>query len=146
MTKKNEPVDVFKNINLCAGDKEQCWEWKGIPNAKDGRPYITIEGTRRPAYVIVLELHTGEHAGGRYALHSCDNRICCNPHHLSWGDHQNNMDDMKERDRHGLPRTVIRAIRKLLEGTNTHQEIADLYGISRETVTAINNGRGKDIN
>ena len=125
------------------GDKDACWEWKGKPNPKDGRPYITIEGARRPAYVIVLELHTGEHAGGRYALHSCANRICCNPHHLNWGNHQDNMDDMKERDRHGLPRTVIRAIHKLLEGTATHQEIADLYGVSRETITGINNGRGK---
>ena len=143
MAKKNEPVDVFKNIDLCNGDKEQCWPWKGKPNAKDGRPYITIEGARRPAYVIVLELYTGEHANKRYAIHSCDNRICCNPHHLSWGTHQDNMDDMKERDRHGLPRTVVRAIHRLLEGTNTHQEIADLYGVSRETITGINNGRGK---
>ena len=143
---KNIPTDVFKTMDMHDGDINACWEWKGKPNAKDGRPYITIEGARRPAYVIVLELHTGEHAGGRYALHSCDNRICCNPHHLSWGTHQDNMDDMKERDRHGLPRTVIRAIHKLLEGTATHQEIADLYGVSRETITGINNGRGKSSN
>jgi hypothetical protein len=144
MPKKNIPTDVFININMHDGDIEVCWEWKGKPNAKDGRPYITIEGARRPAYVIVLELYTGEHADGRYAIHSCDNCICCNPHHLNWGTHQDNMDDMKERDRHGLPRTVVRAIHKLLDsGKDTHQTIADLYGVSRETITGINNGRGK---
>ena len=82
---------------------------------------------------------------GRYILHSCDNSICCNPHHLSWGSHQDNMDDMKQRDRHGLPKTVVRAIKTLLDGDKTHQEIATLYGVSRESITAINNGRGKSI-
>jgi DNA-binding XRE family transcriptional regulator len=51
------------------------------------------------------------------------------------------MNDMKERDRHGLPKTVIRAIRKLIKVGRTHNEIAKLYGVSRETITAIHNRR-----
>jgi len=119
------------------GDSSTCWEWKGKVNAKDGRPYFTIEGQRRPAYVLVLEQVLGEAAGKRMALHNCDNPICCNPSHLSWGDHQRNMDDMKERERHGLPKTVVRSISKLLSDGKTQRSIADLYGISREAVSAI---------
>ena len=48
---------------------------------------------------------------------------------------------MKERDRHGLPKIVVRAILKLLSENKTHKEIAELYGVSRETITAINTGR-----
>tara|TARA_B100000131_G_C18107643_1_gene608493 strand:- start:1866 stop:2354 length:489 start_codon:yes stop_codon:yes gene_type:complete len=144
--KMSNATDVFKHIDMKDGDKDQCWTWKGKLNAKDGRPYITIEGTRRAAYRVVLELHTGERHGGRQALHSCDNRICCNPHHLRWGSHQDNMDDMKERDRHGLPKTVVRAITKLRNEGKTQKEVAELYGIARETISAIETGRShKDL-
>ena len=143
MGKSNVPTDVFKNVDMATPD--ECWPWKGKVNAKDQRPYLTIAGVRRAAYVIVYELYSGEQALGRYILHSCDNSICCNPHHLSWGSHQDNMDDMKKRDRHGLPKTVVRAITNLLGESKTHQEIATLYGVSREIITAINNGRGKSI-
>ena len=143
MGKSNVPTDVFKNVDMATPD--ECWPWKGKVNAKDQRPYLTISGVRRAAYVIVYELYSGERAENRYILHSCDNSICCNPHHLSWGSHQDNMDDMKQRDRHGLPKTVVRAIKSLLGNDKTHQEIATLYGVSRETITAINNGRGKQV-
>jgi hypothetical protein len=135
------PHRVFKQINMHMGDTDVCWEWIGTLNKKDGRPYITIDKKRRPVYVIVLELYTGGQPDGRVARHSCDNPICCNPHHLSWGSNQDNSNDMIDRDRHGMPATVVRNIRKLLKNGKTHNEIAELYGCTRETVTAINNMR-----
>jgi hypothetical protein len=144
MTKANTPQDVFKHINMENGDANVCWEWKGKVNKKDGRPYYTVQGKRKPAYVYVLELHTGQpQQQDQVARHKCDNKICCNPHHLSWGTHQHNMDDMKERDRHGLPATVVRSVHNLLEQGRTQQSIADLYGISREAISAIATGRNK---
>ena len=137
----NRPVDVFKHIDMHGGNDNDCWEWKGRLNPKDGRPYFTVNGQRRPSYAIVLELYTGEEAKGRIARHNCDNPICCNPHHIVWGDHQDNMNDMKERERHGLPKIVIRSIRKLLAEGRTQSDIAKLYGVSRETVSSISTGR-----
>lgn len=139
----NTPLDIFLHIDMVGGDKEACWPWKRKLNVKDQRPYFTINGKRRPAYVIALELFTGEDADERMALHSCDNSSCCNPHHLSWGDQQKNMNDMKERDRHGMPKTVARAMMKLIDKGHSHKSIAELYGVSRETVTALNNGRSR---
>ena len=146
---KNVPTDVFKHINMHGGDKDVCWEWTGKVNKKDGRPYFTVDGKRKPSYNVVLELSSGETQEeatkrlGKKALscHSCDNKICNNPHHLSWGTHQDNMNDMVERERHGVPRTVVRSIQKLLKEGRSHSSIAELYGLSRETVTAINNKR-----
>jgi hypothetical protein len=144
MTKANIPADVFKHINMENGDADVCWEWEGKVNKKDGRPYYTVQGKRRPAYVYILELHTGQlQQQGQVARHKCDNKICCNPHHLSWGTHQHNMNDMKERDRHGLPATVVRAIHNLLNEGRTQQSIAILYGVSREAISAIATGRNK---
>lgn len=89
---------------------------------------------------IIYEMFYGEKLEQRMLVrHTCDNSWCCNPHHMEKGTHQQNMDDMVERDRHGLPHTVVRAIRKLGKEGHTHQEIADLYGVSRSTVTRIMN-------
>ena len=104
MPRSNIPADVFKNIDMMNGDTNVCWPYKKTVNAKDGRPYFTVKGKRRPAYTVALECYSGMlQTEGQVARHSCDNPICCNPHHLSWGTHQDNMDDMVERDRHGLP-------------------------------------------
>jgi len=139
-TRTNSPVDVFRYIDM--GYNDQCWEWRGKINEKDGRPYFTVAGKRRAAYIIVLELHTGQKAQkNKMAIHSCDNPICCNPFHLSWGTHQDNMNDMKDRERHGIPKTVLRAILKLRKEGRTQAEIAKLYGLARETISAIDTGR-----
>ena len=143
MPHKNKPTDVFKLINMHGGDKDVCWEWKGKLNVKDGRPYITINKRRRPAYAVVLESFRGQAQGDQMARHSCDNPICCNPYHLSWGSHQDNMDDMVERERHGRPRTVVRAILRLRAEGRTQKEVAELYGVSREAISAIDTGRRK---
>jgi len=147
MSRKNIPADVFKHFNMHGGDTSVCWEWTGKVNEKDGRPYFTVDGKRRTAYSIVLTLTKGESPiPNGMACHSCDNRICGNYTHLDWGSHQQNMDDMVERDRHGLSGTVVRSIRKLLEEGRTHSSIAELYGVSRETITALNNKRSPKYN
>lgn len=144
MSRKNKPTDVFRFIDMKGGNNVPCWPWEGKVNKKDGRPYFTVEGKRRPSYAIVLELATGVlQKKGKCALHSCDNLVCCNPDHLRWGSHQDNMDDMVKRERHGVPKIVVRAILKLREEGKTQQEIANLYGLSREAISAIDTGRRK---
>jgi predicted transcriptional regulator len=57
------------------------------------------------------------------------------------GDHNANMREMKQRERHGLPHHTVRAIRKLHEkGNITHSQIGELYGIARSTVSEILSG------
>lgn len=134
----NKPTDVFKYIDM-SGGKDVCWPFTGKVNNK-GRPYFTCGGKKHLVYRFVYELVHGEGAlDGFIARHTCDNEICCNPHHIVKGDHQQNMNDMKERERHGLPHHTIRAIRKLGETGVTHKSIADKFGVARSTVTEIVN-------
>lgn len=138
MSTTNKTIRIFESINLCNGDTEKCWEWTRSLNKSDGRPYFTVDGVKKPAYVWVLELVTGEQANGRSALHSCDNPTCCNPHHLRWGTHEENMADMVERERHGIPAIVRKAIVKLVcEEGRTQEDVAKLYGISQQSVSRI---------
>ena len=136
-----EAVKVFTKIDMCNGDTTKCWLWTGKVNKKDGRPYYNVHGSgKHPAGVVVLQLVTGEGSNGRMALHHCDNHLCCNPAHLYWGEHEDNMNDMKERERHGLPRIVVRAIRTLAEEGTKYSNIASRYGITESAVGQIVRG------
>lgn len=141
MGKANRPVDVFKKINMHNGDRVKCWEWQGAIDK--GRPYIVIKGKKYLAYRVVFDVMNEEVLQDNEVVrHSCDNSICCNPMHLKRGTQQENMNDMTERERHGLPHHSVKNIKRLLrEGKQTHREIANLYGTTRENITAINTGR-----
>jgi len=68
-----------------------CLEWQG---GKTGRGYGTIwldgihEATHRLAWVLANGRPIPE---GMYVLHSCDNKICCEPEHLRLGTQAENM-------------------------------------------------------
>lgn len=135
----NTRHDIFKRLtNL---DKpEECWEYTGYYNAHRRTPYYSYQGRKVIPYRLVWELFKGEPIPeGKMILHKCDNRKCCNPRHMSVGDHQENIDDMKERERHGLPHHTVRAIRKVAESGMPHSAIAKQYGTSRRNITAIVN-------
>jgi DNA-binding CsgD family transcriptional regulator len=51
------------------------------------------------------------------------------------------MNDMKTRQRHGLTHHAVRAISKLIEEGVSQKEIAERFGVSRETISAIKNFR-----
>ena len=145
----NKHVDVFKHIDMHEGDPKPCWEWTQSVNNSTNRPYFTVKGKKWQAYALVYSLYyLSEDAlspvhipKGQVIRHKCDNQICCNPHHLDIGSHQDNMDDMKKREQHGLPHHTVKAIRKSVENGNKHKEVAELFGISVENVSAIVNRR-----
>ncbi len=137
----NTPLDVFKYIEMKTAS--ECWPWTGAwgGRARERRPYFMAGGKRTMSYRWVWELVHGEIPDGQMVLHSCDNggwpTGCSNPHHMRLGDQTENSKDMTERQRHGLPHMVVRAIRRLLEQGETQQVIADRYGLTREAVSAI---------
>ena len=139
MARTNKPHDIWKMIDM-SGGPEACWPFTGALNS-EGRPYFTINGRKVLAYRETYEQYTGDKLGDRLLRHKCDNQICCNPKHGEPGDHQQNMDDMKERERHGLSHHMVRSIRKMLANGLTHQVIADFAGVDRTTITAIAGGK-----
>lgn len=141
----NDPVDVFKHIEMSGPD--DCWCWQGAwgGRARDRRPYFMANRRRTLAYRWVWELVNGPIPDGQLILHSCDNGGwpigCCQPKHMRLGSVQDNSNDMMQRERHGLPATAVAAIRRLLDRGDTQQVIAERYGVSRETISAIATGR-----
>lgn len=145
MGRANEPHDVFGYIDMSGGE-DACWPWTGSTGGGTGkskpRPYFQVDGKKWLAYRLVWLLVYGEELPSEVMLcHKCDNSICCNPKHLEKGDNQSNMDEMVERDRHGLSHVAVRRIRWMLATRElTHQEIADLNETSKSTVGRIARG------
>lgn len=148
--KSNQALDVFRHVNMLTGPEwtdpdtgevSRCWPYTLATN-NEGRPYFTLDGKKVLAYRLVYKLVKGEAALADDQLyrHKCDNQICCNPSHGIPGSHEENMVDMKTRERHGLPHITVRAIRKAAKsGILTHEQIAEAYGISRQAVGKIVN-------
>jgi hypothetical protein len=139
----NQKVDVFRWITMRGED--DCWLWTGALVGKDSRPYLSVDGKKLLAYRIVYELTTGKQLTSDVLIrHSCDNRMCCNPAHLVPGSHQMNMNDMKERQRHGMPHHTVRHIKKLILQKIPYSVIGERYGCSASLISEIANGRAYD--
>lgn len=78
---------------------ESCWLWKAsITNKGYGR--YKVDGKVISAHRFSWWFTNGDIPEGMYILHKCDVRKCVNPDHLFLGTHQDNMEDMIEKDRH----------------------------------------------
>ena len=146
MPKPNVPRDVFNYYDISAG-ADGCWPWTGAwgGQPRERRPYFMCAGRRQIAYRWVYELYHGVIlTPDQLILHSCDNGGepigCGSIHHMRVGTRVDNTNDAMERARHGLPKHVVRAMRKLLAEGRTQDEVAKLYGISRTGVGRIARG------
>lgn len=78
-----------------------CSVYKQVASSR-GRPRITMSGVTMEAYAFAWLFNTRSTIPeGMMILHSCDNgdKGCVTPAHLSLGTHQDNMTEMRERDR-----------------------------------------------
>jgi hypothetical protein len=57
------------------------------------------------------------------------------------GGHQQNMDDMKERQRHGMPHHTVKHIKKMILQKIPYSTIAERFGASKSLISEIANGR-----
>ena len=130
-----------------------CINWsKGL--AHNGYGLISRNNkTYRAHRLAYCDYHNIDHSDikGMVVRHTCDNRKCINPEHLVIGTHQDNMDDMKKRNRtakgeaHGrakLSEVDIKTIRdRYIRGSKVHglSAIAKDFGVAFQTVSKIVN-------
>lgn len=74
-----------------------CWEWTGW--RAHGYGYFFHEGKDQRAHRVSYELFVGSIPDGLVVMHSCDNRPCVNPDHLSVGTQADNVRDMVAKGR-----------------------------------------------
>ena len=121
----------------------ECLEWTRCFNT-DGYPRAAFDGyANGKVHRVVYELSSGENIDGLVVRHTCDNPRCINPKHLIKGTPRENMMDRNERTGNGwakLTKDQVRAIR-LLDGKFMKIEIAEMFGVSPQTISSIIRGK-----
>lgn len=124
----NEPHDVFKQVDMKDKSNDECWPWTGYARTDPQgyqRGIFALGGKKLYAYRVVWECYNGRALTDREVIrHTCDNTLCCNPHHLLVGVQKDNVEDMLKRERVGEKHAFIQKIMQLLE-----------TGVSAEQVT-----------
>lgn len=76
---------------------EECWLWTASRARGYGR--FQSAGRQQAAHRISLIMVTGPAPVSKpIALHTCRNRHCVNPQHLTWGTHKQNLGPDRARD------------------------------------------------
>lgn len=128
----------------------ECWEWTAKRHVR-GYGIYWHDGKNVRANRHALFITSGPPPfDDAISLHSCDNPPCCNPAHLRWGTHKENVDDRKMR-RGSLVgedspvatitnEIVAKIYRCRLDGLAV-PEIAELLQLPKATVLNVYSGR-----
>lgn len=146
-----KPVRFLKQADTRDLDPDICWIWTGAVNS-NGYGRFTDKNRNILAHRVSHELFVGPIPKGKNVCHSCDNRMCVNPHHLWLGSQSENLRDAIAKGRHSTPDTRgerngnrrlsqsdVDCIRAMHGGGQRKYRIAATYGVSPSTVGDIIN-------
>jgi hypothetical protein len=99
---KSRSNKFWKQVNI--GHPNICWPWQGtLQKSGYGDFDFRLNNVRyrcsahRVSYMLTYNRKIPK---GFCVLHSCDNKQCANPNHLSIGTQSDNIHDMMKKDRH----------------------------------------------
>jgi hypothetical protein len=142
-----DPFVFQRFLGSCAhGGKSECWEWHGIVNS-NGYARFSFKDKHVLAHRFSFELFVSAIPAGFVVCHSCDNRLCVNPHHLWLGTQADNLADAVAKGRMFRPDTraekngnkkltwkKVRAIREMAASGAKNHLIAKSFGVSNGTI------------
>ena len=117
----------------------ECWEANGFRN-EDGYVIWKTEWTGLSSHRAAYRHFHGPIPEGLEVMHSCDNRACMNPSHLSVGTHADNMNDCARKGRSPnakLSEEQVRIIRNQFGLGKTSKALAEEYGVSPANINLI---------
>jgi hypothetical protein len=123
-----------------------CWIYKGSIH-HEGYPSFSLNGKSVLGHRFSYMVFHGKIEEGLVVRHKCDNPKCVNPCHLETGTHLDNMRDKFVRNRtvkgsrNGRASLNEEQVLRIVGDGRTYQEIADEYGVCRDTVRNIMSGR-----
>ncbi len=126
-------------------DEAACWPWTGYQEDGYGRFYW--HGQMIGAHELALTFTTGEcRLSSLDTCHSCNNPICCNPHHLRFDTRKGNMADALEAGtvRNGntrLTKSDVVTLRERYANGAPQAILSRDYAVSMSLISAIVRGR-----
>ncbi len=130
----------------------ECQEHEGYRN-NSGYGVVYVGSKRIMAHRLAWALHNGADPAGKVVMHSCDNRACVNPEHLSLGTYKDNTADMVKKGRaryvahpgksNGKARLTEDQVwyaRRLIADGVSNQAIGSLLGVTHQNINRIRKG------
>jgi len=150
--------DIKRFLKYIKINKETgCWEWTGHITKKGyGLFHIILNGkpTKIGSHVAAYEISTGKLVDNKMEIcHKCDIRNCIKYNHLKTGTHQDNINDMMNRNRHAklcgennssskLTWKEINDIRHRYSFKNcTQKQLSKIFNIDQTVISDIVNNK-----
>ena len=127
-----------------------CLIWAGAYRTRNGYGCIRIGRRTVQAHRVAMALTGRDVPAGLVVMHSCDNKACVNPDHLSIGTQLQNRRDAVARglavsSHKGNPRITMQIAERIrvvcAAGTLTQREVARREQVSESLVSLIVNGK-----
>jgi hypothetical protein len=132
-----------------------CWVWPLSLNVQTGYGQLSTYAERKhkmhAAHRVAYSAFHGPLVRGMHVMHSCDNRACFNPAHLSLGTPRHNVHDMIAKgrahyrpsigERHHQAKASDEIVRAIRSSGETLDVLAARYGLSKSATCAIRTGR-----
>lgn len=122
-----------------------CWLWtSGV--SSNGYGGFSVRSKSISAHVFAYRRAHGPVPDGLQVRHSCHNRLCVNPAHLSVGTAADNAQDKVDADRHcygernGEAKLAEAEVQAILADDRTQCVIAEQYSVAQATVSNIKCG------
>lgn len=129
---EDEHYDVVER-----GHDTPCWEWR-LARYASGYGLIQRLGKTLAAHRFYYELHKGPIPSNYDLDHLCRNPPCVRPAHL---EPVTRAENVRRGARTKLTWATVREIRGLAAANARHSDIAALYGVTRQNVSAIVAGK-----
>ena len=126
-----------------------CWIWQGSVGSHGYGRFTRGRQWEETAHRIAYAMSHGPIPKGLVVRHACDNRLCCNPAHLSAGTQAQNVQDAVIRSKLNQLLTLdqVLEIRERLAGvpkgarTGIGLALAEEYGVTPSTISVIKHNK-----
>jgi len=132
------------------GASDECWLWTASHKGSHcsiGYGQFNLGGrtysAHRVAYFLAFEAQPGEHD----VCHTCDNKLCCNPHHFFLGSRKENLEDMVRKGRsrkgqkHHNAKLTTAQIKEIRDSALGQRVLAGQFGVTQQHISNIRRGR-----